>query len=568
MKAFITAEFPKEALEKLKALLADDVIYESWRSTKTLYFEEEKLVSKIKEVGAEIFICEGDNVKKGVIEKVNLRIIGSTRDDPNNIDLESATRKKIPVINAPKRNTISVAELTITLMLALARKIHVIDRTLRSGNFSIDDFKDYVSYYNKFKGIDLSGKTVGIVGLGSIGFNVARRLINFGVKILVHDPYAPESRFNLVNARRVNLERLMAESDFITIHCPPTDETDGLIDASMIALMKKTAFFINLARASIVDEAALHDALLENRIAGAALDVFSEEPVDADNKFIHLDNVIVTPHVGGNTQDTNFRHAMMMVEAIEKLLKGEIPANLLNPEVLGFKTRKKEKNLASVKILELQQKIVETCKKMINKEYVIGSAGNVSARMTARENKDLFLITPSSVDYNNMKPDDIVLIDEKGNVIQGHRNPSSEFRMHVAIYKARPDINAIIHTHAPYSTALSIARIPIGAVVDEFIPFVGGCNITEFAMAGTKELAANCVKALGDNYAALIANHGNVCCGGNLDQAWNNCQMVEHAAKVQHLASMFGTIYGIPIDVEESEKDIFDIIKSSSNLEE
>ena len=160
-----------------------------------------------------------------------------------------------------------------------------------------------------------------------------------------------------------------------------------------------------------------------------------------------------------------------------------------------------------------------------------------------------------------MEIDDMVLINDEGEVLLGKRNPTSEKRVHLAIYKAREDIKAIVHSHAPYSTALSIARMSIGPIVDEIIPFIGGCEVAEFGMAGTDEIANNAVEALGDNLAVFIANHGNVACGSNLDQAWTVCQQVEMAAMVQYKASLLGTIYAIPEDVEEAEREIYDLMK-------
>ena len=269
MKAYVTAEFSQKALEELKNLLNDEVIYESWRDTSNLYFNDEDLIQKIMEIGAEIFICEGDNVKKTVLENVDLKIIGSTRGDPNNIDLETATAKGIPVLFAPNRNTVSVAELTVGLILSLARKLHSIERILHTENeFEVNDFSDYIKYYNQFKGFELQGKTVGIVGLGRIGFTVAKLLLPFRVKFLVYDPYVDTSRLNAIQGEEVELNTLMAKSDIVTVHCPPTDETDDMIGEEQIALMQKHSMFINTARASITDEDALLDALKEKKIAG------------------------------------------------------------------------------------------------------------------------------------------------------------------------------------------------------------------------------------------------------------------------------------------------------------
>jgi D-3-phosphoglycerate dehydrogenase len=570
MKALVTAQFSEEALQKLHEILNDDVLYESWRATKHMYFDPEILAKKINDTGVEIFICEGDNVKKNVLDKCsNLKIIGSIRGDPNNVDLKTATEKKIPVLYGPNRNTIAVAELTLTCILALLKKLHKVERTIHSQEFQVNEFSDYVTFYNKFAGSELTGKTVGIVGLGRIGFQVAKFLVPFHVSILVYDPYVSPQRLTAINGKSVDLHTLLKNSDIITLHCPPTDETDDLIGAEEIQLMKSTALFLNLARASVTDESALFDALKEKKIAGAALDVFLSEPVDQDNEFLDLENVIVTPHIGGDTQETNHRGAMMIVDGIEQILNHKIPFNIKNPEVLsGYTdTPLESKNEFSDIPISLDRyaikihEIIHVCKEMLKKEFILGTAGNVSIRVTLPTGEDAVIITPSSVDYTNLKIEDMVLIDVFGQKLAGTRNPSSERRLHLAIYRERADVNAVIHSHAPFSTALSIAKMPLGPFVDEIIPFIGGCEISEFGMAGTDELAENAVSALGNNMTVMIANHGNVGCGKDIEQAWFTCQLVEFAAKIQYRAATLGTMYAIPEEAEESEKEMYDIMK-------
>ncbi|MHA1592147.1 MAG: NAD(P)-dependent oxidoreductase, partial [Candidatus Heimdallarchaeaceae archaeon] len=409
------------------------------------------------------------------------------------------------------------------------------------------------------------------IGLGRIGFAVAKLLLPFRVKFLIYDPYVDASRLSAINGESVDLDTLLSTSDIITLHCPPTDETDDMIGEEEIQLIQKHALFINLARASIVDEDALLDALKEKRIAGAALDVFSIEPVDQDNEFLKLDNVIVTPHIGGDTLDTNHRHAMMMVDGIKQILDKKIPLNIKNPEVLQGYLPSEDTTEQAQEFSNIEpslhnyagqiQQIIEICNIMIEREYIVSTAGNISARVKLPNGQDAFLVTPSSVKYETMEIEDIVLIDEDGNTILGKRNPTSERRVHLAIYKNRPDIKAIVHSHAPYSTALSIARMSIGPIVDEVIPFIGGCEVAEFGMAGMDELADNAVKALGDNLAVFIANHGNVCCGSTLEQAWTVCQQVEMAAKIQYRAALLGTIYAIPEEAEEAEREMYEIMK-------
>jgi len=574
MKAFVTAPFSPKALEELKKLLKDEVIYESWLDTNIVYFKAEELVGKIRDTGAEVYICEGDNVKKDVIENINLKIIGSTRGDPNNIDIETATKKGIPVLHAPGRNTIAVAEMTIAVMLALMRKIYKVERILHSDQFRVEDFSDYVRYYNKFKGNELEGKTIGIVGLGRIGFEVAKRLKAFEVNFLIYDPYVQQERLKYINGKKVDLNTLMKDSDIITLHCPPTDETDGLIGEEQLKLMKPTAYFINLARASIIDSYALFDILKEKKIAGAAIDVFDMEPVDQDNEFLELDNVIVTPHIGGDTYETNHKHGMMMVNGIKKILNGDIPFNIVNPQVLpGYtpedfpKRESREEAPISLSLYKKEcREIIATCNKMLKKGWIIGTAGNVSMRVRLPNGEVGFLMTPSTVRYEDMKEDDLVLVDKNIMVVAGTRNPTSEKHLHVFIMLNRNDVNAVIHSHAEYSTILSIARMRLGPIVDEIIPFIGGCELAEYGMAGSEDIAHKAVQALGKNYAVFLPNHGNVCCGRDMKHAFTVLQQVEFAAKVQYKASLLGTVYALPEEAEEDEKEMFEIMRDLGNL--
>ena len=186
-------------------------------------------------------------------------------------------------------------------------------------------------------GWELEGKTVGIIGLGGVGFRVAKRLkFGFDAKILIYDPYVDEKKIKEVDGKRVDLETLLKESDLVSLHAKVTGENVGMIGEKEIKLMKPTAYFFNTARAALVDEDALFEALKEKRIAGAGLDVFGSEPVDSDNRFLVLDNVTVTPHVGGSTFDAEIRQSLMIAEDIEKYLNKKKPKFLKNPEILKW----------------------------------------------------------------------------------------------------------------------------------------------------------------------------------------------------------------------------------------
>jgi len=181
--------------------------------------------------------------------------------------------------------------------------------------------------------LELAGKTVGIVGLGAIGFEVAKRLRAFDMKILVYDPYANAERIADVGAKTVTLLELMKQSDFVTIHCPLTPETANLIGATEIELMKPTAYLINTAGWEIVEEKALLNALEQKCIAGAAFDTYQTHPVSPQSPFLKLGNVVLTPHIGGATEGTIKRYSNMLVDDIERFLSGKRPKNLVNPDV-------------------------------------------------------------------------------------------------------------------------------------------------------------------------------------------------------------------------------------------
>lgn len=331
MRVLITAPFTESGIKELKDA-GLEVDHRSWLETGKLHMGE-SLLQTINEGSYDIVIVEGDEIKEEIIEETELKLIGSVRGSPNNISLQAASAKNIPVIAVPGRNTIAVAEHTIALMLAQARNIVAAERFLKN-DFFVDDFKDFGNMYTTLMGFELSGRTVGIIGLGQIGFEVAKRLQSFGVELLVMDPYADSNKVKEVNGKLVEIDELLKNSDIITIHCPSTDETRGMLGANEFEQMKKTAILINTARASVIDEYALLDALKRGTIAGAGLDVFSMEPVDCDNVFLELDNVTVMPHMGGNTKETVQRQSDSIVAGILAFLKGEKPMNILNPETL------------------------------------------------------------------------------------------------------------------------------------------------------------------------------------------------------------------------------------------
>jgi autoinducer 2 (AI-2) kinase len=258
-------------------------------------------------------------------------MIGCCRGDPVNIDLELATRKGIPVFHTPGRNADAVADLTVAFMLMLARRLPALHDLFRGGGVRFDDAGDFLEMYTRFTGVELGGRTVGLVALGAVGREVAARLLAFKARVLAYDPYVTEPPPGI--ALRP-LDALLREADFVSLHAPVTAETRGLVGRERLALMKPTAFFVNTARAALADEDALYEMLAAGRLAGAALDVLDEEPLRPGNRFLALPNVIVTPHLGGATLDVTRHQSEIVVDAIERWLGGDRPRWIANPAVL------------------------------------------------------------------------------------------------------------------------------------------------------------------------------------------------------------------------------------------
>jgi D-3-phosphoglycerate dehydrogenase len=318
MKALITAPFHQDGLDILKKYM--DVKYESWKETGKIYMDTGAFIDKIKKEGVNVLIVEADTIDEEVLDACNLKIIGCCRGNPVNIDIDAVKKRGIPFFHTPARNAEAVAELTLAMMLDAARHIIRIDRTLHSGKFFVEDEKDLVDLYTRFVGVELTEKKVGIVGLGNVGFEVAKRLKGFNVEVLVYDPYVSDEKINKVGGKRVGLDVLMKESDFITIHTSVTPKTEKLIGKKEFSLMKPTTYFFNTSRSYCIDEDELYKTIEEKRIAGAGLDVHSVEPVDSNNRFLKFDNVIVTPHIGGQTRNSVRKQSLIMAKEIENYL--------------------------------------------------------------------------------------------------------------------------------------------------------------------------------------------------------------------------------------------------------
>ena len=321
-RALILAPFSLLALADLRRKL--DVIYESWTDTRRLY-DPEQLSARLKREGLAVLVVEADFVFEEVFEGAPpLRFLGVCRSSTHHIDVATATRHGVMVVNTPGRNAQAVAEHTLGLMLSLARRIPEASRYVTEGRL-LNPTEPYLS----MRGIELSGRTLGIIGLGAIGRRLASIAAAIGMECVAYDPYVGSDDGPV---RMSDLDPLLSESDFVAIHAPLTAETEGLLDARRIGLMKSTAYLLSLSDPAIVVENDLVAALKNERIAGAALDVFETHPVTPNSPLLSLDNVLFTPHIGGATEETVVRHSRMMADDILRYLEGKLPEHLVNPD--------------------------------------------------------------------------------------------------------------------------------------------------------------------------------------------------------------------------------------------
>ncbi len=256
-----------------------------------------------------------------------LRIVGVCRAGLENVNVEEATKRGILVFNVMGRNAHAVSDFAVGMMIAEARNIARAHLSIKNGEWR-------KSFVNSDYVPELGGKTIGLVGFGNIGRLVAKKLSGFEPNVIVYDPYTPEEAIREAGCTPVDLDTLFSTSDFVSIHARLTEANKGMINAELIGKMKKTAIFINTGRAGLVDQEALADALKEKRIMGAALDVFTTEPIAKDSPFLELDNVTLTTHIAGTTADALNNSPFLLMADIAAFLKGEKARFIINPEVL------------------------------------------------------------------------------------------------------------------------------------------------------------------------------------------------------------------------------------------
>jgi D-3-phosphoglycerate dehydrogenase / 2-oxoglutarate reductase len=248
-----------------------------------------------------------------------LRVIARAGVGLDNVDIPAATAAKVMVINAPTSNIVSAAELAIALMMASARNISPAHASLRAGKWA----------RSKFSGTEMFEKTLGIVGFGKIGQLVAHRMKAFGMNVIAYDPYLSVEKVSTLGVKLVELDELLKNSDFITIHLPKTKETVNLIGEEALSKVKPSVHIVNAARGGVLDEAALYKAITEGRVAGAGIDVYATEPC-TDSPLFSLDQVVATPHLGASTEEAQERAGIDVAHSVRKALAGEPVPDAVN----------------------------------------------------------------------------------------------------------------------------------------------------------------------------------------------------------------------------------------------
>ena len=256
--------------------------------------------------------------------KGNLKVIGRAGIGVDNIDIETAAKNGIKVVNSPTGSTKSVAELTIGQMIALVRFIPRADSTMKQGEW----------IKKQLKGTELSGKTLGLIGSAYIAQHVAKIANCIGMNVLVYSPHCTDEKASNMDAKRKDLEDLLKESDFVSLHIPHNKGSHYILNKETIGLMKSGAYIINSARGGVVEENALYTALKEGKLAGAAVDVFEQEPPEKENKLLTLDNVIVTPHIGASTKEAQIQAGTVCAEQMLIVLDGKEPDFCVNKHLM------------------------------------------------------------------------------------------------------------------------------------------------------------------------------------------------------------------------------------------
>ena len=315
----VTAPLRGPALDELRDIA--DVVFEPWIDHQPIkLYGSRDLAARIQAEGADIVVCEADSCKGPVLD-LPLLAIACTRARPTNVDVDAATAAGIPVLRTPGRNADAVAEMTVALLMAVNRFVVAGDRDVRAGTMFGRTLP-----YQRYRAWQVAGRTAGLIGFGAVARAAKWRLEGLGMTVIASDPYAADATHSL--------DDLLSTADVVSMHAAVTPETAQMMGADQFAAMKPGAIYLNTARATLHDTDALVAALESGHLAGAGLDHFEGEILPTDHPLTAMDNVVLTPHIGGATYDVESRQAAIVVADIKAILSGGRPLHCANPEVL------------------------------------------------------------------------------------------------------------------------------------------------------------------------------------------------------------------------------------------
>lgn len=299
-----------------------EVVHEPWTDQRPLkLYDGPGLAERLAAAHADVLVVEADLVS-GPVFDLPLVAVAATRGDPNNVDVKAASAAGVPVLYTPGRNADAVAELAIGLLIAIARRVLPADNDVREGEV----FRDGTIPYQRFRGWELAGRRATLIGYGAVGRALEWRLRGLGMEVSAYDPY--------VEGTEKDLEAVVRQAEVVSLHAAVTPETVGFFGPEQFSWMPPGSIFLNTARAKLHDMEALVDALGAGRLGGAGLDHFEGEMLPSGHPLLAMTNVVLTPHIGGATTDTEARGAQMVADDLERLLAGEVPRHIVNPEVL------------------------------------------------------------------------------------------------------------------------------------------------------------------------------------------------------------------------------------------
>src|ERR1700722_4677622 len=320
-RALVTTPVRGPGVELLRELA--DLVIAPWIDHEPLrIYNADQLAERAAAEGATILMVEADRCA-GPVFDLPLLAVASTRGDPNNVDIDAATAAGVPVLRAPARNADAVAEIGGALLLAATRGVVGADRDVRAGEI----YKDGTIPYQRYRAWQIAGRTAGLVGLGAVGRALRWRLEGLGMNVVAYDPYAADATHSL--------DQLLEVSDVVSLHAPVTEETSGMIGAAQFSAMRDGVVFLNTARAQLHDGDALVAALRSGKVSAAGLDHFVGEHLAPDHELTTFPNVVLTPHIGGASYDTEANHTKIIADDLCRLLAGASPRNIVNPEVLA-----------------------------------------------------------------------------------------------------------------------------------------------------------------------------------------------------------------------------------------